>query len=183
MGTAELPAGFWDRPEVTGALGRRDIGALLDMIRAASGLSQQKLGAVTGLSQTQISHYISGKNRPTLDIIRRIADGVDMPCRARVSLGLAAAPDPGLPDRTGEVRLHRILALAEYIGRTGDTSQLGIWRDLTRPGSGTEPWDRLGEVITAQNRTRPAHPSGCRSAPPGSTWSPPNSRPGSSPGH
>jgi hypothetical protein len=33
----ELPAGFWDRPEVTGALGRRDIGALLDMTRAASG--------------------------------------------------------------------------------------------------------------------------------------------------
>lgn len=150
MGRVELPADFWARPEVTSALARRDIGVLLDLTLKQARLSQQKLGMLTGLSQTQISHYISGEHKPGLDVIRRIADGVNMPAAARASLGLAAA-DLDVQDRPGEVPLHRILDLAEYIGRTGDTSQIATWRELTSHGRSTEPWDRLGDVITAHS--------------------------------
>ncbi len=150
MGTAGkviVPADFWGRPEVSDALAQRDIGALLSMVLAASGLSQHAFAARTGVTQTQVSQYVNGQRKPTLDLIARLADGLAMPPDARSHLRLSvpggSAHDTGLPP----VKLHRVLALAEHIGRTGDAGSIEGWREATRPRSSTEPWEQLARVI------------------------------------
>ncbi|HZR49956.1 MAG TPA: helix-turn-helix domain-containing protein [Streptosporangiaceae bacterium] len=150
MSTAEKvigPADFWERPEVSDVLTRRDIGALLSMVLTASGLSQHAFAARTGVTQTQVSQYVNGQRKPTLDLIARLADGLAMPQGARSHLRLSApegsVQDTGLP----AVKLHRVLALAEHIGRTGDAGSLEGWREAARPRSSAEPWEQLARVI------------------------------------
>jgi transcriptional regulator with XRE-family HTH domain len=155
VGTVALPPDFWIRPEITGALDRRDISHLLTMVLAETRLSQDALGAATGVSQTQINHWKNSKHRPVLDSIRKIADACAMPASARTRLGLSVSAANILEDRPSQMRLYRILALAEYIGRTGDISQLSAWRELIQADGNTEAWDWLEQVIIAAHDSKP----------------------------
>lgn len=150
MGTATgvtLPAGFWEEPQVRVALDKRDIGDLLSRVLDASGLSQHKLAGAIGCSQTQISQWINNRHKPSLEVTQRIIDALEAPATARVRLGLAA--DPGTRDvASGEVKLYRVINLAELIGHTGDTSQLRHWRQITASGNKTAPWEQLVRMIT-----------------------------------
>jgi len=91
-GPVEIPADFWSRPDVTQALGNRDIGALFRLIKKWTGASQMRIGAATGNAQARVSAIANGKYEVrTFASLTRIADGLNMPSRARLTLGLAPA--------------------------------------------------------------------------------------------
>ena len=92
FGPPAIPPDLWSRPEVTAALGRRDIGELFRLLKALAGMSQTRIGAATGNAQGRVSEIISGKYEVrTVTSLDRIAQGLDMPDYARVALGLAPA--------------------------------------------------------------------------------------------
>jgi hypothetical protein len=91
-----VPASFWQRPDTAAALRSRDVCRLFHLLRQYAGASQTRLAIACGLTQGKVSTIMSGTRQVTaLDVFERIADGLDMPGRARFALGLApAGPDP-----------------------------------------------------------------------------------------
>lgn len=86
----DIPAALWLRGDVGQALDRRDIGALLRLIRQHTGASQTRLGTAIGLAQGTVSLYMTGNRTViTIDLLERIAGGLHMPDPARLRLGLA----------------------------------------------------------------------------------------------
>jgi transcriptional regulator with XRE-family HTH domain len=141
-----IPGDYWDRPVIGGMFDRLDLGALMYAITQDFGLTQRALGEMAGFSQTQVSQYIKGAHKPTLEIWTRFVTRMGVPPSACRRLGLSA-PDGASGHPLSEVKLHKILRLAEYIGRTGNTSDLATWRALTGPSSLTEPWEHLARII------------------------------------
>lgn len=144
-----IPPGFWGLPEVQAALSRRNLGDIFKLLHDHFGWSQYAIADMAGLTQPQVWGYIHHKRGPTMDIIARAADGLDMPAHARQRFGLARAtsarhPQVGVP----KVRLSQILALAEHIGRTDDTSGLDAWRDAARAARTDDAWRRLTGVMS-----------------------------------
>jgi len=90
-----VPEGFWQRDDVGNVLDHRDIGALFRLLSKHAGASQTRIGTATGLSQGSVC-LIMNDDRvvSALDVLERIADGLDMPDAARLRLGLA--PREGL---------------------------------------------------------------------------------------
>jgi Helix-turn-helix domain len=90
---AQVPDGFWQRPDVTAALLAHDIGALFRLIRQHTGLSQHRIGAAVDLTQGDVSRIMrAGPNQrhvTTYALILRIAAGLNMPDHTRAALGLA----------------------------------------------------------------------------------------------
>jgi transcriptional regulator with XRE-family HTH domain len=62
-------------------------------------LSQLELSALTGVSQRHISFIESGRARPSRDLIGKLAEGLDLPLRARNDLFLAAGYAALYPER------------------------------------------------------------------------------------
>ncbi|MER5644737.1 helix-turn-helix domain-containing protein [Streptosporangium sp. NPDC002524] len=96
-----IPPELWQCPETLAALRDRDIGQLFRLIRQHSGFSQTRIGIAVNLSQGKISEIMKGAVQVTsFEVIERIANGLDMPNPARLTLGLAprrllaASPQP-----------------------------------------------------------------------------------------
>lgn len=86
---ARPPAEFWTRPDVTVALAARDMGALFAILRA-SGVSRLRLAMTVGLSETRVGAITQGRQTViALHTFERIAEGLDMPDDARLTLGIA----------------------------------------------------------------------------------------------
>lgn len=75
-----VPKGFWDSSGAQEAAGRLDAGALVRLLRSRTGLSQEAIGRLTGLSQSMVSQLESGK-RDLKDVVklRRFLDGLGAP--------------------------------------------------------------------------------------------------------
>jgi transcriptional regulator with XRE-family HTH domain len=71
--------------------------------RAVRRLSQLDLAMLTGISQRHISFVESGRAQPSRDMILRLADGLDLPLRARNDLLLAAGYAPAYLERRLEL--------------------------------------------------------------------------------
>jgi hypothetical protein len=91
-----IPDSFWQRAETLAALRARDIGRLYQLISQYTGASQTQIGIACGTSQGKVSDIIRGVQQvEKLAVFERIADALDMPDHARITLGLAprhAAP-------------------------------------------------------------------------------------------
>lgn len=74
-------------------------GSILSEWRAVRRLSQLDLALVAGISQRHISFVESGRAKPSRDMIFRLADGLDLPLRARNDLFLTAGYAPAYPER------------------------------------------------------------------------------------
>jgi transcriptional regulator with XRE-family HTH domain len=74
-------------------------GSLLSEWRAVRRLSQLDLALLAGISQRHISFVESGRAQPSRDMIFKLADGLDLPLRARNELFLAAGYAPAYPER------------------------------------------------------------------------------------
>lgn len=147
-----IPPGFWDLPAVRDVLDRRDLGGLFTLIVQHCGISQHALGTMTGMPQPQVWQYIHDRHKPTLDTIAKVADRLAMPTQARRRLGLYRdAAAPGAP----KLRLSQVLALAEQIGRTDDTSGLATWRETARSGRHEDTWANLLQVISVEPPAEP----------------------------
>jgi transcriptional regulator with XRE-family HTH domain len=104
-----IPAGFWQRPDVLAALDERDIGTVFRLLRQHAGASQTRIGIAVGMPQSQVSVIMSTGRKQrqvtSLDVLARIADGLDMPAAARRRLGLAAIEPPD-----GAVQVRSVLS-------------------------------------------------------------------------
>lgn len=85
----EVPPALWDRPETVQALQGRDVGRLFRLLRQYAGASQTGLMMRTGIAKSEVSTIMNGRSVTTLARLEAIADGLGMPGRARVRLGLA----------------------------------------------------------------------------------------------
>lgn len=88
---------MWQRPDMRDALARRDIGAAY-RIMGRHGISQRKIAAATGQSQSEVSEILSGWQVVSYDVLARIAEGLGL---APERLGLTQA-EPGLPPTPGD---------------------------------------------------------------------------------
>jgi transcriptional regulator with XRE-family HTH domain len=89
-----VPRWVWDSPPLRDALARADMGAVMTIIRAASGLSQLQLAEILDCSQTTIWRIEAGERKSLHDIreLLRFADKLGMPRQALVPL-LLSSPD------------------------------------------------------------------------------------------
>jgi transcriptional regulator with XRE-family HTH domain len=66
-------------------LAQHDIGALYRALQRA-GVSQRAIAAKTGQSQSEVSEILSGRRVHSIELLRRIVDGLGIP---RAAIGLA----------------------------------------------------------------------------------------------
>jgi len=77
---------WWRRPDLQDALATRDIAAIYRFLRA-HGFSQNRIAALTGQNQSEISAILAhGRQVTAYDVLARIADGLRIP---RGLMGLA----------------------------------------------------------------------------------------------
>jgi SLOG cluster4 family len=95
FGPAAVPAAFWRRDDTQVALARREIGRLFQIYLAAfPDCTQTQLALLTEHDRSDISNWVRGKRQGRvcdIEVLTRIADGLQMPDEARVLLGLAPA--------------------------------------------------------------------------------------------
>ena len=79
----------WGPPEMRAVLAVRDITGLYRLLQRY-GFSQQRIAAMTGQSQPEVSAIMHGRKVMAYDVLVRIADGLGVP---RGLMGLAFAPE------------------------------------------------------------------------------------------
>jgi transcriptional regulator with XRE-family HTH domain len=93
---------IWRREDMRTAMADRDIGAIFKIL-GRHGISQRRIAALTGQSQSEISEIIAGRQVSAYDVLARIADGFGIP---RAWLGLHLDPDAPPLSGTAGVLLH-----------------------------------------------------------------------------
>src|SRR5215468_3793591 len=81
----------WERPAMRAALANRDITTVYRLLQKA-GFSQQRIAALSGQSQPEVSAIIHGRRVMAYAVLSRIADGLGIP---RGYMGLSYAVEPG----------------------------------------------------------------------------------------
>ncbi|WP_422733237.1 helix-turn-helix domain-containing protein [Micromonospora sp. WMMD558] len=101
-----IPADVWSDRVVCESLSRRDIGGLFRRLSRLTGASQTRIGAAVGLEQGYVSRVVAGRKISSIEVLERIATGLEMPDESRVALGLAPTRWPCHHDmaRTAEQR-------------------------------------------------------------------------------
>ena len=143
----EMPDAFWLLADVRRALADRDVGMLLRLVAEEVGASQTQIGAAVGLDQGYVSRVMAGRKVTSIDVLERVADGLEMPDSARSAMGLA---DGGSAAAHAAVR-----QLTQPVGRS--------WRDDVR--AGTDLWRgdvKRRDVLRQTGHSAPAglHPAG-----------------------
>ncbi|MBI1759039.1 MAG: helix-turn-helix transcriptional regulator [Actinobacteria bacterium] len=93
MNTIDNPAdrpdpNLWADPEMRQAVTARDIGRVYRLLQRR-GISQQRIGALVGQSQPEVSAIMRGRRVLAYDVLARISDGLGVP---RELMGLAGRP-------------------------------------------------------------------------------------------
>ena len=106
-----LPDEVWANHEEQ--LRNRDVGALFRLARRYAGASQHRIATATGVPQSRVSELMNdrGGSVNSIEVLLRIADGLNLPDHPRRLLGLASREDgrggdpsaspPWLPGLTG----------------------------------------------------------------------------------
>lgn len=86
-----IPETLWQHPKMIKALTSRDIRTVFHLARQYTGASQTQLAIACGMTQGKVSETMkpAGRQIQTLEVFERIADGLQMPPTARMTLGLA----------------------------------------------------------------------------------------------
>jgi tetratricopeptide (TPR) repeat protein len=109
-------------------------------------MSQHALAGLIDVPQPQINGYINHRHNPHLDTVAKIAGKLGMPAAARHRF----MPSPIGGVSPAKVRLSQILALAEHIGATGDTSCLAQWREAARAEGTDGTWSRFTQALSGE---------------------------------
>ena len=81
----QIDPGLWLRADMRAVLAARDIAGVFRLLQRV-GVSQRRIAALTGQSQSEISEILGGRHVVSYDVLARIADGLGVP---RGQLGLA----------------------------------------------------------------------------------------------
>src|SRR6266545_882406 len=85
-----LPEWAWRSDEARQILRDRNTAAILHMAQQYAGASQHRIATAIGILQGRVSEILKGNRQVSaLEVFERIADGLNMPDHARVTLGLA----------------------------------------------------------------------------------------------
>lgn len=165
----ERLAQVFARQDMFEACKRRDAGAMVRIL-GAHGITQNVIGARTGLAQSTLSHYKRGIHQAEFaSTFEKIADGLGMPLPLRQALGLTgdATPDRPRSGAGGQVTVvptdtFDLIQLAEAIGRNGTSVKRREMLSLAATLGGaaaiaqSEVWERLAYALTnpsAMNET------------------------------
>src|SRR3954447_12455679 len=85
MRETRIDPGLWQRSDMVAALGSRDVQTVFRLLQR-HGVSQRRIAAMTGQSQSEISEIIAGRQVTSYSVLVRIADGLGIP---RGHMGLA----------------------------------------------------------------------------------------------
>ncbi|GAA4240364.1 hypothetical protein GCM10022254_64710 [Actinomadura meridiana] len=106
--------GFWCRDDVAQALTHRDIGRLFRLFLGQfTECTQTQLALLTQHDRSDISNWVRGTRQgrvSDIEVLTRIADGLQLPDQARLLLGLApagssmAGPNPAVPHQRADAR-------------------------------------------------------------------------------
>ncbi|MEV3921134.1 hypothetical protein [Actinomadura coerulea] len=109
-----VPVGFWCREDVAHALTRRDVGRLFRLfLDQFAECTQTQLALLTQHDRSDISNWVRGARQgrvSDIEVLTRIADGLQLPDQARLLLGLAPAgsfafrPNPTVPRQRAQLR-------------------------------------------------------------------------------
>jgi hypothetical protein len=124
-----VPDGLWDRPEMIAACREQDFGVILALVKKYSGASHSGLSMRTGIPTSEISQIPSGGQRvEKFGRIVAIADGLDIPDRARLLLGVAP--------RGGTAAVTQVAAVSPW----ADARPLHgpPWPQVVTPGQATD---------------------------------------------
>lgn len=80
-----VDSALWQRQDMRTALAARDIAGVFRLLQRV-GVSQRRIAALTGQSQSEISEILGGRHVVSYDVLARIADGLGVP---RGHLGMA----------------------------------------------------------------------------------------------
>jgi hypothetical protein len=98
-----IPDSFWQRADVLAALRNRRIGQFFELLHQCTKASQTQIGMACVMTQGKVSDIMRGVAQvEKLEVFDRIADGLNMPDPARISLGLAprrTRPAQAIPSR------------------------------------------------------------------------------------
>lgn len=139
-----VPTAFWRRAEVCGALTRRDVAELFRLFLAGfPDCTQTRLALLTGHDRSDISNWVRGIRQSRvsdIEVLTRIADGLQLPDEARLLLGLASAGPVPTPrrERRPEARTEARALRWRYAGagRPTPTPQPSIRQcNEKRPGT------------------------------------------------
>lgn len=89
MAEQAVPASAWHAPDMIRAVRMRDVGAIYRILRRY-GVSQRRIAALTGQSQSEISEIVKGRQVRSVDVLIRICDGLGI---AHTDMGLGYMPD------------------------------------------------------------------------------------------
>ena len=81
-----VAAALWQRQDVRDALADRDVAKLYRILQRL-GMSQRRIAAATGQSQSEISEILAGRRVQAYDVLSRICDGLGAP-RGLMGLGI-----------------------------------------------------------------------------------------------
>jgi transcriptional regulator with XRE-family HTH domain len=129
-----IPDAVWDKDDVQKALTSRDIAKLFKFAQQWVGSSQSRIGIATGMPQGRVSEIIHGRREVTsIEVLQRIADGLNMPSRARLRLGLAPRLEDSIEslsqlDRIGitQIFASQEEAAEEISGRARDAKRIDL---------------------------------------------------------
>lgn len=106
--------GFWCREDVAQALTHRDVGRLFRLFLGQfAECTQTQLALLTQHDRSDISNWVRGTRQGRvydIEVLTRIADGLQLPDRARLLLGLGPAgsytlsPNPAVPRQRADAR-------------------------------------------------------------------------------
>jgi hypothetical protein len=145
------------RQDMFEACKSRDVAAIVRILNK-HGITQGQIASMTGFSQGRISEYKTGKHVATASsTFETFADGLGMPARLRLALGLAPAGDAEASTRDGGSDLltdtFDLQLLAETLGRKGEVVKRREMLSLVATlGSSTaiaqdDVWERLSDAL------------------------------------
>jgi transcriptional regulator with XRE-family HTH domain len=152
---------WWSQPDVLPILAGRDITALYNWLQKKHGLSQQRIAALTGQSQPEVSAIMHGRKVHSYDVLVRAADGLRIP---RVLMGLGtcaqcvAHAGPAVERAGGDDLMERREFLTAASVAAAGGSIIGLSRWLPgMPLSAAPVPARIGASDVAQLRVMAAH--------------------------
>jgi transcriptional regulator with XRE-family HTH domain len=138
MRETRIDPGIWGRPDMSTALGSRDIGSVYRLLQR-HGVSQRRIAAMTGQSQSEISEILKGRRVVAYDVLLRIAEGLGVP---RGFMGLAH--DDLVPEADPPPRPMMDAASGRWVVRLpvfvdSYSAAIGLCESLTAPPVASPP--------------------------------------------
>ena len=152
-----LPPAVWNVPDMRAAIGRRDIGAVYKILQKY-GVSQRRIAALTGQSQSEISEILGRRRVHSYDLLVRICEGLGIP-RGWMGLAYVSRDGEDSASRGSRGRSARRVRCGPCPGRRAADRYGAGCSDPASVSSGEDLWagawsGRLPERIRAM-RSRP----------------------------